>query len=540
MAIDFFKTFYSSYKGTWSQKRFTVSKETYEKISSVAQKILICFGYGLTGGATAAAFLYYPIDATAITATAGLVYVILKDECDALFEKIWPKPKDPKQDPAIQPPSLWDNLSTWLSPKPAFIAGQPPTLTNPHMTSCFMNATFQCVWNDPCLKKNLSDSISLWNRRYKDLAILYAYLSNETRALVLQTDKEKLPSTTFIIPSVLTLFAHEDFAPIKNYLLKNLPYFKIPFENLVLKIQNKQPFNPQDIFYDDVTNQKILDFFLENNHLKSLILKTQPDMKKKQEAFFALSEILQKCQAAEENSEICLEPLRPLLLEGYRQGQQDALDFLNVLMHLIVESGISCSYFFKIVHEKHYEKKEMKGKEAFLASKKDPSAIDDTNTIKADENTFQLIIKPKKKSNQNGQELVNELFVLNPVVEEAEPCAFKSSDNVLDVYQLSKEKHVLSHLPDRFILSLARGVGTRKNTAAITIPQELTMQGHTYQMHSAVLHSGTSGWGHYKAFVKKEEIWWECDDLSYISKASSSTISRFLDQGSFYFFTRVN
>ncbi len=541
MAIEFFKTLYSS-GITWSQKNFTISKETSDTISTIAQETLTCLGYGLVGATAAAAFVYYPIDATAIVATTGFVYWILQDECRALFEKIFGKPKDPDNTTG---PSL-GFFERWF-PKPVFIQGQPPCLSNNTHTACFMNAPFQSILNDPPLKKSLQVSTTLWNDRYQALDTLCSYLSNQERALALHSHNEHVAPTTSIIPSVLSLFAHEDFAAIRTYLLKNLPYFKIPFEQLVSKIHNKEPFDPQDVFYDEAENQKILDFCLNNQELRQLILDANPQIKEKQQALLSLSKILERCEKYENSCDrpsdtIDLESLRPLLLQGLREGQQDALDFLMVLINRIVDSGIPCPYFFKIVHEKHYTKKEMPADEKanYLSVIRDPSSIGANDIIKTEETTCQLILKPKEKNNPSGQKLIDQSLSLCSVDERSEPGIFIDPQNAVDIYQPTHEKLSFPKLPEKFILSLARGIDRQKNTAVVTIPEQLQIQGKTYHMHSAGLHRGGSWGGHYLSLVRKIHngniSWWECDDDS-ITKASSDTIKNFLTQGSFYFFT---
>ena len=548
--IKFLGTLVSHACPTWAS---LPSQQTSAKISSIAQETLKDLGQALAlvGGCT---FLFfYPIDAIATLSGGALIYYfILKEECDALFEKIFGKPQPPDADNSSDP-----GLLSRIFSSPPFVPGQPPRLRNSGST-CFMNAGLQAFLNDPVLKEGLKLSTPLSTKKYEDqkyqdLAILCSYLHNEERAVALSHAKTPLRQQGSLIPSILSLFAQEDFSELRSYLLRHLPTFQISFEVLVDKIRKKEPFDPDILFGYKNSQQEILDFFLSTPDMKRLILAAKNKEKEKKEAFIALGEILEKCEMYEQGTDfpkdvICLHSLRPLLPHRCTHGQQDAIDFVTALINQIVESGISCPYFFPLTHEKHYSRADIEEavEKVALESRgtRDPSPMTPGGILGTTDPTFQFIVTPQPQDNPNGQILLDRLLGWHLPSDATEPCVFLGDDNQPHLYKLSQEKMTLPQLPEKFILSLNRILqGGRKNDAPVEIPQQLEIQGQRYQMQSAVRHSGGSWGGHYVSLVRKihheEPIWWVCDDAS-IYKACDANIKSFLNKGSFYFFEKIS
>jgi hypothetical protein len=513
------------------------TEDTIRKVSAVAKNILAGIAWISLGLLGTTIFLNYPAESLGMIAGAASVYTIFQKEIKDLIEKIFGCP--PRSDTQFPPTLPCFDLGPLLP-------GQPPRLRNGG-TTCFMNAAFQTVFNDSVLREGLEKSLSLWIQRYKDLDTLCAYLLNKRTTLALKQDAtcRISPST---IPSVLALFAHDDFKTVRDYLLSQLPCLKIPFETLISHIANKEPFDPALLFHDQAQHQETLEFFLDNKKCKKLILEAKKRNDAKGKAFISLLDIFKKSQVYGEEAgsasvDICLQSLRPLLLNGHTWGEQDALDFLGILINRIAESGIPFSCFFRTTHTKKYTVVEGYSEELTEEYTRALSKL--TDIQEGHSQDFQFLIIPREKDNPSGQELLNELFSLQPPRERAEAARYIGEDNRVHSYALESEQLTLPSLPDRFVLSLKRGLPDgSKNTAQVNIPEQLQIGEQRYQMQSAGIHSGgTWGVGHYWSLVRKshnegDPIWWCCND-DQITQATEDQKKYVFSNGSFYFFTKV-
>ena len=509
------------------------SEKTKQKAAEVAKELFTCMAFGALGAGAIFFAWEDPIGFGCFGAVLSIGHYYFGDTCWKIFESIFGSAADKKGPEPQHGPSIF---SFFTQKKPAFIPGQPPMLRNGG-TTCFMNAAFQTVLNDPVLKRDLEISTSLWIERYKALDTLCKSLKNEERTLSIWKEGEN--SSHNLIPSVLALFGHDDFSDIKKNLLENLPDIKISFTSLVSSIQNKEPFDPSLLFQDKIQLQNTLDYF---HTVKDLILETMKRNEKKNKALVELSKILKKCNEEDSSQyDICLDNLRPLLPAHHQRGQQDAVDFLEVLIHRIVESGIESHFLFDITHEKHYEEADINGDEKAIkiASVNNPSKLPPDGVSKETTKNFSFIIPIKTQDNPNGQELLDHLLTLQAPVEKSEPSCW-IDNNAPNLYRIAKEKSTLENLPERFCISLSRGIGTQKNKAPVVMPETLTIDSKTYQMHSAGIHSGGARGGHYRSFVRKikdgEATWWHCNDY-YITQATADELKEALTQGSFYFFS---
>lgn len=527
----------------WEQtkkKAHAVAKEAFEAIACLALGagiIVVAIGGGLFAWKDPIAFGCFGV-------CCVLAYNYFEEQCQAIFKKVFGWFIEDQELPLNPKVSHFTGCGLFrpsiLQQNPPFIPGSPPRLQNGGAT-CFMNAAFQAVLNDPVLKKDLGDSVSLWIERYRDLETLCNYLENTTNALVPYTSTNK--SSHNLTPSVLALFAHDDFYDIRTNLLDNLPDIKVSLGALISKMQHKEPFDPYVLFQDRTQLENTLDYFLK---IKDNILEAAKRNENKKRAFIKLSEILKKCSAQDPSQHvICLSILRPLLPINHQYGQQDAMDFIHALIHPIAESGIKSSFLFNLTHEKHYvELKDIKGddndKATRIAQSNDPSELPENGILKETTKNFGFIIPIKPTDNPGGQELLDAFLNRNPPAEESDPSCWIDNDEK-KLYIVGNEQVTLESPPGRFLISLNRGIGGRKNNTPVIMPETLTIMGTTYQMHSAVIHQGGARGGHYISFVRKIEdgkaTWWRCDD-SCITLATEDALETAFSQGSFYLFSR--
>ena len=513
---------------------YSPSPETWQKIHLVAQDTLKDMAY-LAGACALTYFIILsPIDAIGVITLGAFAYYLFKPVFDSFLS-----PTDSSEDNALTP----------LSQRPASRLDAPPPLKNPFWANnCFMNAAFQMILQNKTLKEGLKTATDVWITRYEDLRLLSSYLNNKTQDVVVWTSRPPSDLSFFFIPSVLALFAHEDFSELRQYLRTHLPLeIKISFETLISHIHDKKPFDPLALFHKTTHHIQILGI-LTHEDAKLLIAEAWNRLKGKKDAFIKLKEILNACDhphRSESFSPVSLNPLRAFLITNHTQGQQDAADFLGVMLNLIAESGIPFSFFFQVKEHLSYHRVDPDYHEDLTEERAmQLSSLPSNNQLTKIVPDFQLCLPLLSQNNPCGQTLLDTLSSWHQPSEDNTPAHFINQEKIFR-YQLDQQKVSFPSSPERFILSLKRSFSDgRKNDAPVSIPEMLYLQGKMYQIQSAVIHEGSSYGGHYWSLVRQVSDdghpgWWLCNDDN-ISEASTETIKHALTYGSFYLFEKLS
>jgi len=142
----------------------------------------------------------------------------------------------------------------------------------------------------------------------------------------------------------------------------------------------------------------------------------------------------------------------------------------------------------------------------------------------------------------DGEMLVHAYLAENETAGD-DPVVFKKQDGSLALFQADHEQVMVvgEALPEHLTIALKRytqGVyGLSRNNIPVAMPRELHILNHTYDLQEVTLHSGGTGGGHYRAYVKAQEsnTWWCCDDTRV---SPIEGISGALVEGYGYFYTR--
>lgn len=126
-----------------------------------------------------------------------------------------------------------------------------------------------------------------------------------------------------------------------------------------------------------------------------------------------------------------------------------------------------------------------------------------------------------------------------------------------DVFKDCFKEDPYTQLGDYFVILLKRSVYTRNETGelvprkiddAIKIPLRLDLRDYVYgiqevncayELMSSMNHSGSTGGGHYIAYVKDTEGWWRCDDQT-ITAMTEQEIQKVVQTGYVFIYQRMS
>ena len=111
-------------------------------------------------------------------------------------------------------------------------------------------------------------------------------------------------------------------------------------------------------------------------------------------------------------------------------------------------------------------------------------------------------------------------------------------------YYVDQEKNDLVELPEQLMIELKRyncSAGQRrgeKKDTPVFFSETLLIKNQPYRLQAVIFHKGETEEGHYKAYLRSEKWWWECDDTK-VFPATQAALIKALSQGYLYVLQKI-
>ncbi len=189
--------------------------------------------------------------------------------------------------------------------------------------------------------------------------------------------------------------------------------------------------------------------------------------------------------------------LRQFMPKGFQNGQQDASEFLSLLLNSVSVEKHGALYA-KLTTTNEWEKKGWFG------------MVSDTKKTSVTANEFLIPIQiPKTNHLLNGTNLIQSHFAKKR----------HQGENYKDelsgkIYSPGHVQLTLENTPRRLVFSLNRFDDSGKINSPVEMPEIVEMQGNRYALSKIIMHHGeTMGNGHYTALLRYEAgRWIHADD----------------------------
>lgn len=423
-----------------------------------------------------------------------------------------------------------------------FVQGQPLQLTNDG-TSCFINAPFWMLMNDPVVAEAVVDSCRRWDASFTALEKLVAWLKKKD-----ENPKPSQQDIAFLMP----MFAREEIGATwyANTIGRRIDTEALRAFDTQMKafIRSRQDNVADPVLQeqDFVLLDAALDAFREDDFQG--IFQAQA---KRAEAIRFFPGAVERYRNAGQNqmaqSGLVLTPLRKLMPDGMGAGQNDAEEWLRKVYEIIDRRKFPQCFFSEAV-VRHFiaydpaEEAPLKAQEqlerlALYARENRPvDLMAETGDIVCKrELSYNLFALPPEGQGAEaaGQDLIDKLFASARFADN-EPAIYKDpATDKLALYKIDSDKLVIDQLPDRMLFTLKRFQENRaKNNNIVHMPQTVKVSGVDYDVTAIMIHQGTVEKGHYTALIRQGAVWWLCDDqMAGIRPATEEELNFGLTRG---------
>lgn len=265
----------------------------------------------------------------------------------------------------------------------------------------------------------------------------------------------------------------------------------------------------------------------------------------------AAARYFKSCKKGLVNTGMKLSTLRQFMPVANRHGQQDSIEWLRNMFNSLrgQHAGDPCTLFTEIRRQYEPYVEQDEAQLARLARyRRENRAVHNLPPLGAamveSGHAYELIIPiPENQAEEvDGQALITRLFEPqdNPP---DEPVILKdSSTNELNLYKVASKSMLidLTHAQGGFLVTLMRFQQGRKINQKVIMPQyptffDTNLWPHTHEVISIIRHRGTFDAGHYWALIKKNTVWWLCDDQKPLRPATRQEIQDGFEYGYGYY-----